>query len=245
MSALAETFDLLDDAEVHRRGMLAESDSLLERVEELRLADRRMCPPDLAADVRSLLLRLGRVPTDRPRTARAAHHLVFLAQSRLMAANPRHLCPRPLPDRPAGAPRLTVLGQGGSWKFLALPPPPPAVEADVVAEWWQRVHLTVGRALDRWLCARDQAILAARSRRHAPNPVRAHDEAVRALRRSRAAWRNYWELRCETERMLGIARAREAVPAAGRAARARAPPRRRRGGRGGVAGIQSSRCSRS
>lgn len=215
MSALADTFEAVDAAEVHRRRMLAESDSLLERVEELRLADRTVCPADLADDVRSLQLRLGRVPADRPRTVRAAHHLVFAVQARLMAANPHHPRPRALADRPVGVPMLTVLGQGGAWKFLSLPPPPPAVEPAAVADWWQRVQLTVGRALDRWACAQDQAVRAARSR----------EGAIGAVHRSRAAWRNYWELRCEVDRLM----ARAASPRRGAAAghrHARAPPGR-------------------
>ena len=87
MSALVDTFDALDVAEAHRRGMLAESDALLERIEDLRLAEQAVCPPDLADGVRSLLIRLGRLPANRPHTVRAAHHMVFAVQARLMAAN--------------------------------------------------------------------------------------------------------------------------------------------------------------
>src|SRR5215472_14214016 len=213
MSALVETFDAVDAAEVHRRRMLAESDLLLGRVEELRLADVAICPIDLAEDVRALQLRLGRVPADRPRSVRAAHHLVFAMQARLMAANPHHPRPRALADRPVGVPRLTVLGQGGVWKFLSLPPPPPALEPAAVADWWQRVQLTVGRALDRWACAQDQAVRAARAR----------EGAVCAVHRSRAAWRNYWELHCEVERLT--ARASRTRPgAAAWRRRVRPPP---------------------
>src|SRR2546429_9660687 len=100
MSALVDTFDALDAAEAHRRGMLAESDVLLERVEALRLAGRTVCPGDLAESVRSLLIRLGRLPANRPHSVRAAHHMVFAVQARLMAANPRHPRPRALPGRP-------------------------------------------------------------------------------------------------------------------------------------------------
>jgi hypothetical protein len=214
MSALVDiAYDADEAAEVHRRRMLAESDALLERVEELRLADQTVCPRDLADDVRSLQLRLGRVPADRPRTVRAAHHLVFAVQARLMAANPAHPRPRSLPGRPVGVPGLTVLRQGGAWKFLALPPPPPAVEPAAVAEWWNRVQLTVGRALDRWACAQDQAVSAARSR----------EGAVCAVHRSRAAWRNYWELRCEVDRLMAMAAASRRDAAATHA-RARGPP---------------------
>jgi acetyl-CoA synthetase len=192
MSALVETYDAQDAAEAHRRRMLADTDALLERLEELRLADRTLCPPDLAADVRSLQLRMGRVTADRARTVRAAHHAVFAIQARLMAANPRHPRPRALPGRPAGVPRLTVLRQGGAWKFLALPPLPAGAEPAAVAEWRLLVQLTVARALDRWSCAQDQAVHAAR--------VRASPGS--ALHRAGAAWRNYWDLRCEAEILL-------------------------------------------
>src|SRR5215831_5336010 len=115
MSALVDTSPLLDAAESHRRGMLSESDSLLAELEELRLAGASLCPAPLAGAVRSLQLRLGRVPADRPRTVRAAQNLVFAAQARLMAANPRHPRPRAQPDRPPGVPRLTVLRRGAAW----------------------------------------------------------------------------------------------------------------------------------
>ncbi|HEY7199335.1 MAG TPA: AMP-binding protein [Candidatus Dormibacteraeota bacterium] len=216
MSALVDTFDALDAAEVHRRRMLAESDALLERVEELRLAGEHTCPSDLADAVRNLVLRLGRVPADRPRGLRAAHHTVFAVQARLMAANPRHPHPRALPDRPTGVARLTVLPRGAAWKFLALPAPPPVRVAgppdEHAGDWGRLIQLTVARALDRWACAQDQAVRAARAREPA---------APLAVHRSRAAWRNYWELRCEADRILN--RSREPRPAA-RRGRPRPPP---------------------
>lgn len=193
MSATAATLDSRDAAEAHRQRMLAESDELLDRVERLRMAGRASCPADLGDAVRSLHLRLGRVPAERPRTVRAAHQMVFSAQSRLMAANPRHGQPRPLPGRPRGVPRLTLVRRGAAWKFLSLPPPPPAADPAAVVEWQHLVRLTVARALDRWVSAQDQAVRAARSRQG----------AVVALHRARAAWRNYWELCCEAERLVG------------------------------------------
>src|SRR5439155_1310640 len=158
MSAYVEAPAALDAAESHRRQMLAESDALLGRLEELRLADRRLCPPDLAGAVRSFQLRLGRLPADRPRTVRAGQNLVFGLQARLMAANPHHPRPRSLPGRPAGVPQLTVLKQGGAWKFLALPALPPQADPASIGEWRLLVELTVARALDRWTCAQDQAV---------------------------------------------------------------------------------------
>lgn len=188
MSALIAVDDATD-SEVHRRQMLAEADALLGQVEELRLRDQSACPPELADAVRALQVRLGRLEGGRPRTVRAAHNTVFAVQARLMAANPRNPRPRAQPDRAAGVPRVAPLRQGAAWKFLALPPTSPASNH---ADWRLLVELTVQRALDRWSCAQDQAVAAARERRG----------AVRALYRARAAWRNYWELRCEAESLL-------------------------------------------
>jgi acetyl-CoA synthetase len=233
MSALVDTFDALDAAEVHRRRMLAESDGLLGRIEELRLTAQVVCPPDLADAIRSLLIRLGRIPANRPRTVRAAHHMLFAVQARLMAGNPRHPRPRALPGRPVGVPRLTVLRRGAAWKFLALPPPPQTTAGgpnEHAADWGDLIRETVARALDRWACAQDQAVVAARS------PTR--EGAEQAVSRSRAAWRNYWELRCEADRLLAravtqahagpaprrAARRQPARPAARRRGRPRPPP---------------------
>jgi hypothetical protein len=201
MSALAVT-ELSAAAEAHRRSLLAESDDLLERVEQLRLAGQRLCPADLADAVRRLQLRLGRVDGGPPRTVRTAHGLIFAIQARLMAANPRSPRPRSHPERPPGVPRISVLRQGGAWKFLALPPPPAAAGPAADAEWRDLVGLTVERALERWTCAQDRAVSAARERQG----------AVHAVHRARAAWRNYWELRCEAERLLGGSRARPLSP---------------------------------
>ena len=210
MSALHLLSDPPDAAERHRRRLLAESDDLLEQVEQLRLRGVRTCPPDVAAPVRRLHLALGRVDAGQPRTVRAAHNLVFAAQARLMAANPRRPRPRPQPDRPAGVPRVSVLRQGGgAWKFLALPPPPLTAEPASAGGWWTLVALTVERALDRWTAAQDQAVGAARQGRG----------ARRALHRAGAAWRNYWELRCEAEalrRRAGPGLPRIELDAAGR-----------------------------
>jgi hypothetical protein len=210
MSALAITdlphrSDAPDAGEDHRRRMLAESDRLLDRVERLRLAGQKLCPALLSDAVRVLQVQLGRLDGARPRTVRAAHNLLFGLQARLMAANPRNLRPRPQPDRPVGVSRISILRQGGAWKFLALPPPPPPAggHASGAAEWLRLIDLTVQRALDRWASAQDQAVGAARDRKG----------AIRALHRARAAWRNYWELRCEAEALWARAAARGGVGA--------------------------------
>src|SRR5579884_4178589 len=176
-------------AERRRRLLLEQSDRLLDRLEELRLAGRHLLPPALAEAVHRLQLRLGQ-PAARPRTLQAAHQLVLAAQQRLMAANPRHPRPRPHLGRAQGTARVAPLSGGVTWKFLTLPAPVPGRGG---MEWRELVEATVERALDRWALAQTQAIAAARARRGA-RP---------ALARARAAWSNYWELRCEAEALLG------------------------------------------
>jgi hypothetical protein len=189
--------DRLHPAERHRRRALHDADDLLDQIEHLRMAGVRACPATLAEAIRRLHLRLGRVDGGRPRTVRAAHGLVFAAQARLMAANPRLPRPRPQPERPVGVSRISVLRQGGgAWKFLALPPPPPADDASALLAWRSLIEETVGRALDRWASAQDQAVAAARER----------EGALAALHRARAAWRNYWDLRCEADGLMARAR---------------------------------------
>src|SRR5215813_14896441 len=211
MSAVIDTYVPAEAADSHRRQMLAESDALLLQVEDLELADSAACPPALAEAVRALQRRLGRVDAHHPRTVRAAHRLVFAVQARLMAANPRNPQPRTELDRPTGQPTIAVLRQGGAWKFLALPARPPSTEPSAHGEWRQLVELTVQRALDRWACAQDEAVNAART----------GDGASRALARARAAWRNYWDLRCEAEMLLSP---RPEGPNGRRAEAATAPP---------------------
>ena len=203
MSALIAADATIHKSEVRRRDLLAVSDSLLDQVEELRLSELPAVPPALADAIRSLQVRLGRVDAGMPRTLRAAHQLVFAVQARLMAANPRNPRPRQHPDRPPGAARVAELGPGGAWKFLALPERPPDAEGE--PGWRRQVELTVQRALDRWTAAQDQAVANAR----------AGGNSVVAVGRARAAWTNYWELRCEAEALLSD---REAA-AAGRGAR--------------------------
>ena len=202
MSALIAIDAAADRSEVHRRQLLAVSDGLLEQVEELRLSELAAVPPSLADAIRALQVRLGRVDGAMPRTLRAAHHLVFAVQARLMAANPRNPRPRPHADRPAGAPRFIEHRPGTAWKFLTLPPRPPDPETDPA--WRRQVEMTVQRALDRWTAAQNQAVGAARIR----------SASVPAVARARAAWTNYWELRCEAEALLKGRGPAAAAPAA-------------------------------
>lgn len=194
-----------DPAEASRRRLLRDSDTLLDQLEDLRLADRSGCPPVLATAVRALQVRLGSVDPRKPRTVNAAHQLVFAVQARLMAANPKNPHPRAALGRPGGQPRVADLAHGGAWKFLALPPPPTSQDAGHEADWDLLVQLTVERALDRWSRAQDDAVAA----------IRAGRRSAGSLQRARAAWRNYWELRCEAERLLSC-RPAEAAGAAAR-----------------------------
>jgi hypothetical protein len=187
-------------SELHRRRLLAQSDRLLDRLEQLRLMEQRAVPSTLATAVRLLQLRLGQTDPARPRTVRAAHNLVFAVQQRLMAANPRNPQPRSHPGRAAGSPRVARLPTAGSWKLLSLPP---RGAGQAEEDWRELVTLTVTRALDRWSWAQGRAVSAARDQRR---------EAPRLVTRARVAWSNYWELRCEAEVLL-----RERLLAAGRA----------------------------
>jgi hypothetical protein len=189
-----------EQSELDRRRLLARSDLLLERVEQLRLMEQRSVPPALSAAVRALQLRLGLSDPAKPRTVRAAHNLVLAVQQRLMAANPRNPQPRSHPGRAAGSPSIARLPAAGRWKLLSLPPRG-AGQTD--QEWRELVGLTVIRALDRWSWAQGRAVWAAR---------RGRRDGPRLVARSRVAWTNYWELCCEAEVLL-----RGRPPAAGRA----------------------------
>jgi len=181
----------LEPSERLRRQLLAESDQVLEVVEELELADRRDVPEALQVAVRELQRRLGRIEAGPLATVQAAHHLVFAVQQRLMAANPKNPHPRPHLGRRGGQPQFAAT-PGGAWKFLTLPPRPAGSTEE---QWLKMLQDTVDRACDRWAYAQHQALRAARERR----PVEP------ALALATAAWANYWELRCEAER-LGVTR---------------------------------------
>jgi hypothetical protein len=189
-------------ADTRRRSFLAESDSLLEQVETLRLQDEHDAPPRLREAIRALQIRLGRRnPPVAPATLDAAHDLVFAVQQRIMAANPRNPRPNRHHGRPSGQPIVMVVREDRKWKVLALPPPSSTGDE---AEWIELVECTVERAWDRWCYAQQQAIRAARER----------FKASVALAVARAAWSNYWELLQEAERIkehVGGGRGRRAA----------------------------------
>jgi hypothetical protein len=184
--------------ETQRRSLMAESDSLLDDVERLRLDDHTEVPDELREAIRSLQIRLGRSDQPvAPTTLHAAHDLVFAVQQRLMAANPNHPRPNRHAGRPEGQPVMTVIRNEGRWKLLTLPPPPGGAADDA---WLELVECTVERAFDRWCYAQQHAIRAAQER------FKPHV----ALAVARTAWSNYWELYLEAEEI--IARARVLTP---------------------------------
>lgn len=183
MQAVAAT------AEFHRRILLAQSDILLDEVENLRLNDASEAPLRLREAIRALQIRLGRRnPPVAPATIDAAHDLVFAVQQRLMAANPNN--PRPVRHlgRASGQPLMTLVREDRRWKVLTLPPPPISGENE---EWLELVESTVERAWDRWCYAQQQAIRA----------VRLRVRPVLAVAVAQAAWNNYWMLLEDAERI--------------------------------------------
>lgn len=211
MAAAAVELDAEAAAESRRRSLLAESDSLLDDVESLRLTDQCEAPPPLRQAVRALQIRLGRVnPPLPPATIDAVHELVFAVQQRLMAANPNHPRPNRHVRRPGGQPVLTVVREGMRWKLLTLPPPSSFGDD----EWMALVESTVERACDRWCYAQQQAVRAARE----------HFKADLALAVASAAWANYWELLQEAERIRNRLRLAAGSFAARRSRSAEATP---------------------
>jgi hypothetical protein len=175
--------------ETRRRSLLAESDSLLDDVEALRLSDETEAPDPLREAIRALQIRLGRHdPPLAPATLHAAHDLVFAVQQRLMAANPNNPRPNRHVGRPGGQPVMTVVRGDRRWKVLTLPPPPNDAGEE---EWLELVESTVERAWDRWCYAQQHAVRAAR----------AHFKPHVAIAVARTAWSNYWELNLEAERI--------------------------------------------
>ncbi len=188
-----------DATEARRKNLLADSDSLLEDVELLRLQDKTHAPPQLREAIHGLQLRLGRRnPPVPPATLQAAHDLVFAVQQRLMAANPNLPRPNRHVGRPGGQPIVTVVKDDRVWKVLTLPAPPNGA-AD--PEWLELVDCTVERAWDRWCYAHQHAVRAARE----------HFKARVAVAVAQAAWANYWELLVEAEGINERLRARQRV----------------------------------
>jgi hypothetical protein len=181
------------DFERGRKRLLGEADQILDSVEELRLADRRAVPPELAQAIETLQQRLGRRGTS-PTTLGAAHRLVLALEGRLMGANPRVPKARAHADRPAGQPVVKVIPGGLTWKLLALPALAAGTADD---EWWELVDATVDRACERWLYAHEQLLRAARD----PRDRRRRRQYRAALERARTAWANYWMLSCEAEEL--------------------------------------------
>jgi hypothetical protein len=190
-------------AEMARRSLLAESDLLLDEVENLRLSDATEAPLRLREAIRALQIRLGRrnPPVAAP-TLDAAQDLVFAAQQRIMAANPKNPRPNRHAGRPSGQPVLTLIREDRKWKVLTLPPPSSSGDE---SEWIELVDCTVERAWDRWCYAQQQAVRAARE----------HFKPLVALAVAQAAWRNYWLLLQDAERIKDrLAAARPLQPAA-------------------------------
>jgi hypothetical protein len=182
-----------------RRALLAESDSLLDDVEYLRLDDHVEAPHTLREAIRSLQVRLGRRdPALPPATLHAAHDLVFAVQQRLMAANPNNPRPNRHVGRPGGQPLITVVRDDRRWKVLTLPPPPSNASEE---EWLALVDATVERAWDRWCYAQQHAVRAAR----------AQFKPGVAIAVARTAWSNYWDLYQEAERIRGRVRLSQPV----------------------------------
>jgi hypothetical protein len=176
-----------ETVEARRRSLLAESDVLLEDVEDLRLQDQAEAPIRLREAIQALQTRLGRRnPPLSPATLDAAHDLVFAVQQRLMAANPRIPRPNRHARRQSGQPMVTVVRDDLRWKVLTLPPPSSTGEE---TDWIELVDSTVERAWDRWCYAQQHAVRAARERFRAQVAV-----AVAG-----AAWSNYWDLLQESE----------------------------------------------
>jgi len=197
------------EADASRKSLLAESDVLLDEVETLRLNDATEAPLRLREAIRALQIRLGRRnPPVPPATLDAAHDLVFAVQQRIMAANPNHPRPQRHTGRPGGQPVMTLVRDDRRWKVLTLPSPPGTGQDD---QWLELVDCTVERAWDRWCYAQQQAVRAAKQN------FKPHI----AFAVARAAWKNYWMLVQDAERI----RARACgAPARSAARTSSAPP---------------------
>lgn len=205
--ASAAAIDRDTSAEVTRKSLLAESDAVLDEVESLRLQEEIDAPLRLREAIRALQIRLGRRnPAVPPATLAAAHDLVFAVQQRIMAANPKHPRLTRHLGRPSGQPTITVIREGRKWKVLALPAPHSAPDGE---QWMELVDCAVERAWDRWCYAQQHAIRAARE----------NFKPLVAIAVAQAAWKNYWLLLQEAERI----KERAGGPLAARTSSARRP----------------------
>jgi hypothetical protein len=176
-----------------RRALLNTSDQLLDRVEQLRLADQLETPPQLQKAIYALRDRLGPGNLEStPRTLDGAHSLVLAVQERLLALSQGRTSPHSHPGRAPGSPLVAEIGpSAGRWKLLVLPSRP---EDPRLQDQWRKLALaTLERGLDRWAYARHQVVSTLRRRL----------DSGLALKRARAAWSNYWDLHQDAER-LGI-----------------------------------------
>jgi hypothetical protein len=181
--------DVAATNETRRRLLLAESDCLLDELESLRLGEQSEAPLRLREAIRALQIRLGRRnPPVAPATLDAVHDLVFAVQQRIMAANPKNPRPNRHLGRASGQPLMTLVREDRKWKVLTLPPPTLSGED---ADWIELVESTVERAWDRWCYAQQQAVRAARM----------HVKPLVAFAIAAVAWKNYWELLQDAERI--------------------------------------------
>ena len=193
--AVASSIEIGAAAEVTRKSLLADSDALLDAVEMLRLEDEEDAPLRLREAIRALQIRLGRRnPPVAPVALAAAHDLVFAVQQRIMAANPNHPRPSRHIGRPSGQPLVTVIRENRKWKVLTLPAPNAARDEGM---WLELVDGMVERAWDRWCYAQQQAMRAARE----------HFKPHLAVAIAEAAWKNYWLLLQDSERLKDRVRA--------------------------------------
>src|ERR1700682_3134033 len=144
MSAAAISAQSEQASESRRRSLLADSDVLLDDLENLRLQDETEAPTRLREAIHALQVRIGRRnPPLPPATLHAAHDLVFAVQQRLMASNPNHQRPNRRDRSPGGQPVITLVRDGRAWKVLTLPTPP---NGAMDSEWLELVDQTVERA---------------------------------------------------------------------------------------------------
>ena len=184
-----------------RGGLLATSDNLLERIEQLRLQGLLRLPSALRYDLVHLAHNVrGDDAEWVPRTIASAHEYVFDLQSALL--NPRRSKARP--ERGGGVAKSRT---SASPRWLRLP-----VEGEVGSDigWAEAVRLTVRRGHDRWTLLVAQA---AASERLLPDE-RSRLGPLRAAQ-AEAARSNLDELMEDATRLLGITPESRSLPVLG------------------------------